>query len=527
MSSHSVTPEDLLTPGQVAALLHVDPRTVTRWAAAGRLRAVRTPGGHRRYFRSEVLAIASGPRPDPHESTSRSAAAAVVAEAVALALEAVAAEASEQVLLKAAAVTAAALRAAETAEAARGARAFAAQTAVLSVAREAERAATDVSRRAAAAAAHVKLAAERAADQLVAGNLARYGTGDGGIDDASLDQRRLAAQLESAVEAAAQTTALEVAQAARDVRRAQRVTAADVARTTAAADRFLEREVADSAEAQRRIAASVAAEVAARTNARAAGVAIAAREAAAALVSAAGRTTPYRDENEDDSFYSAFEHDVRLPITAIKGFAELIADADPAEQVRMLDRVDSNSDRLLAMVADLVDYARLGSGVVPLHLHTLDLRALARRAVADLASAYRTARVDVAHGEPVWVVGDPSAVVRIISNLVVNALAYSSERSDVRLVCEQVGQVGRLQVVDRGRGIDARDLDSIFTDYQRGRLAEDDQGTGLGLSSVRRLVDLQSGTVTITSLLDVGTTVTVDLPRAPSSRPGRRAPSAS
>ena len=61
---HPESQDELLTPAGVAALLYVDPRTVTRWAAAGKLAAVRTPGGHRRYLRSEVLAIASGLHPD-------------------------------------------------------------------------------------------------------------------------------------------------------------------------------------------------------------------------------------------------------------------------------------------------------------------------------------------------------------------------------------------------------------------------------------------------------------------------------
>ncbi|MGV2383720.1 MAG UNVERIFIED_CONTAM: BldC family transcriptional regulator [Thermobifida fusca] len=56
--------EDLMTPAEVAQAFHVDPKTVTRWARAGRLRSVRTPGGHRRYFRSEVEALLLGAVPD-------------------------------------------------------------------------------------------------------------------------------------------------------------------------------------------------------------------------------------------------------------------------------------------------------------------------------------------------------------------------------------------------------------------------------------------------------------------------------
>lgn len=70
-----------------------------------------------------------------------------------------------------------------------------------------------------------------------------------------------------------------------------------------------------------------------------------------------------------------------------------------------------------------------------------------------------------------------------------------------------------------GRGIDGRDLDSIFLEFERGRLAQDDSGTGLGLASVRRLIELQHGTVDITSQLRVGTTVTIRLPLEPGQHP--------
>ena len=100
MTSKQPAGDELLTPGGVAALLFVDPKTVTRWAMAGKLAAIRTPGGHRRYLKSDVMAIRDGlhpqqdSRPDPTRIPSQgtsgavagdpdreAAAAAVVAEA--------------------------------------------------------------------------------------------------------------------------------------------------------------------------------------------------------------------------------------------------------------------------------------------------------------------------------------------------------------------------------------------------------------------------------------------------------------
>jgi PAS domain S-box-containing protein len=223
-------------------------------------------------------------------------------------------------------------------------------------------------------------------------------------------------------------------------------------------------------------------------------------------------TEQHRLEIAQDSFYYAFEHDFRVPITAIKGFAELIRSADPHDQKYLAARVDSNANRLLGMVEELVDYARLRSGLVPINLQIVDMLPLARIAVANLAAIAETSRVKVAGGTSVRVLADPAALERVIANLVMNALKYSPSDSSVDLVCEQGHGMGALRIVDQGRGIDGRDLNAIFLEFERGRLAQDDSGTGLGLASVQRLVDLQHGTVEITSQIHVGTTVTIELP---------------
>lgn len=139
--------DQLLTPAEVAAILFVDPKTVTRWARAGKLDAIRTPGGHRRYLKSDVLAIMRGQhasqKRDPAQTEPRSVeiasqrdpsvgrggdltAGALASEVVASELEAEAERAAEDVATAAAAVAAAVQKAAVAAARAREARALAA-----------------------------------------------------------------------------------------------------------------------------------------------------------------------------------------------------------------------------------------------------------------------------------------------------------------------------------------------------------------------------------------------------------------
>jgi excisionase family DNA binding protein len=128
--------DELLTPAEVAAILFVDPKTVTRWARAGKLDAIRTPGGHRRYLRSDVLAIMTGEHhsqqpdrpgvPAAVEAPRGEHVSTVVSEAVANALEAEADEAVQVAIATAAAAAEAAQKAAAATAKARQARAYAA-----------------------------------------------------------------------------------------------------------------------------------------------------------------------------------------------------------------------------------------------------------------------------------------------------------------------------------------------------------------------------------------------------------------
>jgi excisionase family DNA binding protein len=280
--------DELLTPGGVAALLFVDRKTVSRWAQTGKIPFIRTPGGHRRYLKADVMAIRDGrftqpedypPIPSPRSGAdkyaaadpdARSNAAAVVAEAVAIALESEAAEAVEAVELIAVAVRVASEKAAEAAEKARGAREVAAVEAARAVAREAARTATRVRIRADVAAAQVAEAAALAVDQAIE-------TSEAG------EPARSAILLAETVAAAAKATTEDTSRAATVVATAVATAAAEMVRMTSAAEDAYEHEVAAAADALLRLTTETARRVAVETEARAAGVAIAAQEAAAAL----------------------------------------------------------------------------------------------------------------------------------------------------------------------------------------------------------------------------------------------------
>jgi excisionase family DNA binding protein len=258
--------DELLTPAGVAALLYVDPKTVTRWAMSGKLHAIRTPGGHRRYLRSDVLAILAGLH--PAQQVEVNGAAARVADALAIALETEAADAAEQVLVTAAAAVEAADVAASAAARARGARATAAGAAAEAVAREAVRTARRVQIRADVAAAQVEQAAAEAMEDIV-----------GSAQGTSQEATRAATSLAATVEAAARATSQDTAIAAGVVAEAVTAAAAHVARAVTASNEAFEEDVAATAQAVLVLTDATAARTASQVRSRAEGAALAAQRA--------------------------------------------------------------------------------------------------------------------------------------------------------------------------------------------------------------------------------------------------------
>jgi PAS domain S-box-containing protein len=216
-------------------------------------------------------------------------------------------------------------------------------------------------------------------------------------------------------------------------------------------------------------------------------------------------------EEAQDAFYAAFNHDFRTPATALKGFVEAIREARDDEREHLIDRVEASADRLVRMVEGLVEFATRRDGQAPLMLADIDLAQVVRTTAQDLSPDLDPTRVQIAD-DVVIARANGVAMHRVVTNLLVNALKYSPPGTPVEVAFSRPrpGHV-LLTVSDQGRGIDPADVNTIFDEFARGRLAEDDGGTGLGLASARDLVEQQDGTITLETEPGVGTTVKVEL----------------
>jgi signal transduction histidine kinase len=225
-------------------------------------------------------------------------------------------------------------------------------------------------------------------------------------------------------------------------------------------------------------------------------------------------TDTRRLELARESFFASLSHDLRTPLNSIQGFAEMIPVVDERRQREFIDRVQSNVGRLTVLIDNLLDHARVRAGAVALSPEELDPGVVVAACVRDLAPLVGEHEI-VVDDAGFTVLADAPALGRVLANLLVNAIKYSPDGTSIDVRFEKGEDVGRILVADHGRGIAPDDLPLIFDEFERGSLAEDDGGNGLGLASVRQLVALQGGTVSIDSEPGRGTTVTVALPLPP------------
>jgi signal transduction histidine kinase len=226
---------------------------------------------------------------------------------------------------------------------------------------------------------------------------------------------------------------------------------------------------------------------------------------------------------EKTMFVSAVSHELRTPLTSMLGYLELLRDGDcgavPPDQQAALDIVERNGLRLARLIEDLLMVARLESHGKGMVLGDVPVAPLLRQAIDALRPT--AAERGVALGSALdteigWVRGDAAQLERVMLNLVSNAVKFTPEGGRVDIGAVRCDDIVRLTVADTGIGIPLDEQSRLFTRFFRSSNAEAHAapGTGLGLAIVKKLVDAHDGAISIESLPDVGTTVTVELPAA-------------
>jgi len=224
-------------------------------------------------------------------------------------------------------------------------------------------------------------------------------------------------------------------------------------------------------------------------------------------------------------FLLSVSHDLRTPLTSIRGYAEAISDgtaSDPAMLERAAVVISSESRRLERLVADLLQLADLDARQFSLRPSRFDAVETVRDAVDAFQPAATEGGMELHLDVPSSAVvnGDPERLGQIVANLVENALAYATTHIDVRVT---VDDDLRVLVSDDGPGIASADIERVFERLYSSRGARGRAvGTGLGLAIVRELAGAMGGAVTVESDPGGGARFTVRLPtQSPGAATGR------
>lgn len=223
-----------------------------------------------------------------------------------------------------------------------------------------------------------------------------------------------------------------------------------------------------------------------------------------------------------DEFLAMLGHELRNPLSAISNAIRVIDAVSvaptPEPQQRAQRVIRRQVDHLARLVDDLLDVARVDGGKVTLEQRKMDLGQSAKHSIATLASAGYLGKHEITvDAQTVWIRGDSTRIEQVITNLVGNAVKYTPVGGHVRVSVRQEDDWAVVEVSDDGVGIEPDLLPYVFELFKQGERALDRSqgGLGIGLTLVRRLVELHHGTVSAQSAGEgEGSTFTVRLPVA-------------
>jgi two-component system phosphate regulon sensor histidine kinase PhoR len=230
-----------------------------------------------------------------------------------------------------------------------------------------------------------------------------------------------------------------------------------------------------------------------------------------------------RLERMRQDFVANVSHELKTPLASIKAYTETLLDwalHDENVNVRFLERIEEQAERLNQLILDLLSLARLESGQELFEHRPLVLAPVvgscveSHRQRAEARSLELSLDLGPLDGET-RVMADEEAIRQILDNLIDNAIKYTPDGGSVSIACRAEGELVSVEVADTGIGIPRDDLPRVFERFYRVDKARSRElgGTGLGLSIVKHLVQSIGGQINVSSRVGAGSQFTVQLPR--------------
>lgn len=232
-------------------------------------------------------------------------------------------------------------------------------------------------------------------------------------------------------------------------------------------------------------------------------------------------TERHKIDKMKNEFISTISHELRTPLTAIRGALELMASGLlgklPEKVVELIKMADNNSSRLINLINDILDIEKMESGRMTFNIDVYEIMPIIQQAI-EINTSYAeqfNVKLDI---EPTIVQAkvnvDKTRLIQILTNLISNAVKFSTSGSIIRILVSHQNNHIRIAVVDKGCGIKEEFRNQVFDKFTQEDSSDSRQknGTGLGLSISKAIIEQLGGSLTFTTEIGVGSTFYLDLP---------------
>ena len=217
-------------------------------------------------------------------------------------------------------------------------------------------------------------------------------------------------------------------------------------------------------------------------------------------------------------FFSMASHEFRTPLGTILGSAQILEfcaqEWSESKRIKNIHRIKNAAKNLTQLIDDILTINRAETGKLEFNPRPIELEKFCHQLVEELQvnTSAKNPITFVSRGQCPKASFDEKLLRSILTNLLSNAIKYSPQEGEVHFTLISEQEVVTFQIKDQGIGISLEDQQHLFEVFHRGNNVESIPGTGLGLSVVKKCLDLQGGTISLKSAVGVGTTVTVTIP---------------
>ena len=221
------------------------------------------------------------------------------------------------------------------------------------------------------------------------------------------------------------------------------------------------------------------------------------------------------NERQNRELISNISHDLKTPITAIRGYVEGIIDgvADTPEKMEhYIKTIYNKTNEMTRLVNELTLYSQINTNRIPYNFNKINVADYFKDCVEDLAMELESQNVSLRYmnyvSDDVMIIADPEQLGRVINNIVSNTLKYLDKRQGmIYMRIKDVGDFIQVEIEDNGQGIAEKDLPYIFDRFYRTDASRNSAtgGSGIGLSIVRKIIEDHGGKIWATSKLGIGT----------------------